>query len=199
MRGDAFQRCFRNYVHVPPLRERKDAIPALFEGFVRSATLGRHFDSFLRDDVKEKLLSYDFPGNVRELKNILERAVAETRNSPLQAEDIHFPKAASGNRLTTPDEQRVADAETDKLYEDYIRVKAAFDGYPEYPGDYDEGRLKGRTFTIDECRFPELVTQSIFRREPRIDGRTLAYIYGLSEGVERQRLRKYKLKLPDRQ
>jgi DNA-binding NtrC family response regulator len=183
---------------LPPLRNRMDIIPRLYAYFVNKVAQerGAHFDPFLRDDVKNKLLSYNYPGNIREFEQIITNAVKRARNSPLQAEDIRYHHESSGPQPATPDEQRVADAETEKLYADYNRVKEEFDGYPEFPDDYDDGRLRGRVFTVDECRFPELVTKNIFRRDPRIDGRTLAFIYGLSEGIERQRLRKYKLRLP---
>jgi len=196
MRGDSFQRCFRNHVHLPPLRERKDTIPALFEDFVRVATQGRHFDSFLRDDVKEKLVSYDFPGNIRELKHMVERAIAKTRNSPLQADDIEIPHRAPETSLSQPEGQ-AAEAELRRLLDDAEAVRSQFaanpGGYPKDPEDYVPGkksgtksRVRGRDYTIDETRYPRRVIESLIARDPEVSGKKLAFTLGKSERATRK-------------
>ena len=74
-REDLFFRLNVVRIHIPPLRERKDDIPLLTAWIIKklNANMGRHF-SGLTPEAMEKLKSYDFYGNIRELENILERA-----------------------------------------------------------------------------------------------------------------------------
>ncbi len=75
-RRDLFYRLNVISVHLPPLRERRDDIVLLAEGFLqRSGEQRRETPTRLGDDAVEAMLSYAWPGNVRELENALERAV----------------------------------------------------------------------------------------------------------------------------
>ncbi len=75
-RIDLFHRLNIFSIDIPPLRERKEDIPLLFNYFVKY-----FFDKYNKEIVKvensvvTKLINYNFPGNIRELKNIIERAV----------------------------------------------------------------------------------------------------------------------------
>lgn len=73
-RQDLYYRLATFPVYVPPLRERKEDIPAIAEHFLRKIGDG-HLHIPLPNDVIEILSSYNFPGNIRELRNIIERAV----------------------------------------------------------------------------------------------------------------------------
>ena len=71
-------------VTVPPLRERMEDLPGLVDFFVRKIEKDQKKKiTRISDDAWEYLLNYDFPGNVRELKNILERMVALSENGEL--------------------------------------------------------------------------------------------------------------------
>ncbi len=73
-RQDLYYRLSAFPVKIPPLRQRKDDIVALAEHFLAQMPEGeRHIP--LSSEVIEKLLGYDYPGNVRELRNIIERAM----------------------------------------------------------------------------------------------------------------------------
>jgi len=73
-RQDLYYRLSAFPVKIPPLRQRKDDIVALAEHFLAQMPDGeRHIP--LSSEVIEKLLGYDYPGNVRELRNIIERAM----------------------------------------------------------------------------------------------------------------------------
>jgi PAS domain S-box-containing protein len=75
-RRDLFYRLNVISVHLPPLRERRDDIVLLAEGFLqRSGEQRQEAPKRLGDDAVEAMLSYAWPGNVRELENALERAV----------------------------------------------------------------------------------------------------------------------------
>jgi transcriptional regulator with PAS, ATPase and Fis domain len=72
-REDLYYRLAAFPVHVPALRERKDDIPLLAEYFLEHMEEGEN-SLPLAPDVIQRLLSYDYPGNIRELRNIIERA-----------------------------------------------------------------------------------------------------------------------------
>ncbi|NPA48825.1 MAG: PAS domain-containing protein [Thermodesulfobacteria bacterium] len=72
-RQDLFYRLNVARIHLPPLRERKEDIPLLVEYFIQKfrASKGRNIIGITEEALKI-LLNYDFPGNVRELENIIE-------------------------------------------------------------------------------------------------------------------------------
>jgi len=86
-REDLFYRFNTFVIHVPPLRERKEDILILFENFLNhfSAVLNKKITHVDRD-LYDLLLGYSFPGNVRELKNMVERAVILCEKSVLKKE-----------------------------------------------------------------------------------------------------------------
>jgi DNA-binding NtrC family response regulator len=76
-RADLFYRLNVISLHVPPLRQRREDIPALSEHFL--AIFRERFNRpalDLSDEARQRLGAYDWPGNVRELRNALERAAA---------------------------------------------------------------------------------------------------------------------------
>jgi len=89
-RPDLFYRLNSFVIHIPPLRERKDDIPLLVDYFVKefSSKLGKKINH-IKKNVIEHLLQYNFPGNVRELKHMIENAVILCNGSKLRIE--HFP------------------------------------------------------------------------------------------------------------
>ena len=77
VRSDLYYRLNVVKVVLPPLRERKDDVPALVAHFLRDLNdrVGRRVRG-VSPEAMEALLAYDFPGNVRELEHLLERALA---------------------------------------------------------------------------------------------------------------------------
>jgi two-component system response regulator HupR/HoxA len=76
-RGDLFYRLRVAALALPPLRERKDEIPALIAHFVRKALAETNRKQIVvGDDVVAAMLLYDWPGNLRQLSNELRRMVA---------------------------------------------------------------------------------------------------------------------------
>jgi len=75
-REDLFYRLNVFPIFIPPLRERKDDIPRLLYHFLKvyCRQIGKQVDGF-SDDAVETLVNYDWPGNVRQLKNVVERLV----------------------------------------------------------------------------------------------------------------------------
>ena len=72
-RSDLYYRLCVLAIHIPPLRERKEDIPALCQYFIKK--LAPFFNPEIADSEIEKLMNYDWPGNVRELRNIIERSI----------------------------------------------------------------------------------------------------------------------------
>ena len=75
-REDLYYRLNVFPIHIPPLRERREDIPLLVEHFISRATVDlRLAKPELSDDVTALLISHDWPGNIRELQNVVERMV----------------------------------------------------------------------------------------------------------------------------
>ncbi len=90
-REDLYYRLNVISLGMPPLRKRTGDIPILANFIIAQLAERENTDNFtFTDDAIAKLNSYDFPGNVRELENILERAVAFCDNHTITADDIHF-------------------------------------------------------------------------------------------------------------
>ncbi len=91
-REDLYYRINLITVHLPPLRERKDDIPALAAYFINKQCEANALPPVtLSDDTVKRLKSFSYPGNIRQLKNIVERAVLMSGKSVITAEDIELP------------------------------------------------------------------------------------------------------------
>ncbi len=98
-REDLFYRINVITMNIPPLRDRREDIPVLVDQFIkRFAEQNRKSIEGVSREARDLLLRYDYPGNVRELENIIERAVVISRNSLLMKEDFPFrePDKAPG-------------------------------------------------------------------------------------------------------
>lgn len=86
---DLFYRLNVIPIELPPLRERREDIPALVEHFVakHAQRIGRRIDK-MEDGVLTSLQQYDWPGNVRELENTIERAVVLTQGPVISSQVI---------------------------------------------------------------------------------------------------------------
>jgi two-component system NtrC family response regulator len=90
-RDDLYYRLKVVVISVPPLRERREDIPALIDHFLKryAEENGKNIKG-ITSEARDILLKYDYPGNVRELENIIERAVVISRDSVLSSEDLPF-------------------------------------------------------------------------------------------------------------
>jgi DNA-binding NtrC family response regulator len=87
-------------IEIPPLAARKDDIPLLSLYFIKKYSQLMHKEvSEISEEAMEILLLYDFPGNVRELENIIERGVALTHGQTI--EKAHLPDDLRGAALQT--------------------------------------------------------------------------------------------------
>jgi len=88
-RDDLYYRLNVFPIHVPALRERRDDIPLLVRHYVArySAAMKRSIDA-IDPQVMNALAGYDWPGNIRELQNVVERAVVMCQGSTLTIDEI---------------------------------------------------------------------------------------------------------------
>ena len=96
-REDLYYRLACINVELPPLRARRSDIAVLAEALLARVNQANRAHCYLTGEAMEKLTNYDFPGNVRELRNILQRAVAMcgANNGAIAADGIVF-SAATG-------------------------------------------------------------------------------------------------------
>jgi two-component system response regulator PilR (NtrC family) len=94
-RHDLYYRINVIELPVPPLRDRRDDIPVIARAVLQRLA-GELGEPALRltPEADLRLAAYGFPGNVRELENILERAVALSEGTQIQAADLLLPQAA---------------------------------------------------------------------------------------------------------
>ncbi|MHC1745323.1 MAG: sigma-54-dependent transcriptional regulator [Syntrophobacteraceae bacterium] len=90
-REDFYYRINVISIPIPPLRERLDDIPILADHFLKrySHETGKHVEGFTQKAV-ELLTSYHWPGNIRELRNVIERAVVLARGRMIGASELTF-------------------------------------------------------------------------------------------------------------
>lgn len=85
-RADLFHRLSVIPIHVPPLREIIDDIPVLVDHFMDSLGL----KGVITNSALDMMQEYNWPGNMRELRNVLERACALSQNNQITAGDLHL-------------------------------------------------------------------------------------------------------------
>jgi two-component system, NtrC family, response regulator PilR len=96
-RQDLFYRINVIELRVPPLRERREDIPKLAARVLERLAQGSGGPpARLAPEALKALLAYDFPGNVRELENVLERAVAMCEGGNITAEDLRLTIRSAG-------------------------------------------------------------------------------------------------------
>ncbi len=96
-RADLFFRLNAFNIKVPPLRERRDDIPALAEHFLRNHNFSTRVNKTLSSSAARNLIAYDWPGNVRELKNMVERAIILSGDrTKIRPEHFTFSQSSNG-------------------------------------------------------------------------------------------------------
>jgi transcriptional regulator with GAF, ATPase, and Fis domain len=101
-REDLYFRLSVIHVELPPLRERKDDVPALAEVFLREIGTRRGLPMSFASDALSTLQSHNWPGNVRELKNVVERAASLTEGATVQRSDLMFNRDSGPPRHVGP-------------------------------------------------------------------------------------------------
>jgi len=89
-RQDLFYRVSVLKIYIPPLRKRREDIPILAEEILRRASSKVDVHKVLLPDALNKLLEYDYPGNIRELENILKKAMVLSKDNEITRDHIIF-------------------------------------------------------------------------------------------------------------
>ncbi len=96
-REDLYYRLSVIPLHLPPLRERKDDIPGLVNHFLKKHDAPAEV-SFTSEGL-QKLQNYDWPGNIRELQNVVERSVILRSGPKITAQDILLPHSGEQSSI----------------------------------------------------------------------------------------------------
>ncbi|MDR1249785.1 MAG: sigma 54-interacting transcriptional regulator, partial [Treponema sp.] len=105
-REDLYYRLNVFRLDIPPLRDRAEDIPLLAEQLLKklSSRMGRPLPT-LSPGAAEKLCGYPFPGNVRELENVLERALIYREGGDIKADDIDLRRPGAAAAASAGDER----------------------------------------------------------------------------------------------
>jgi DNA-binding NtrC family response regulator len=157
-REDLFYRLNVIPVHIPPLRERTEDVPALVEAFLRRHADGRR--RFFSPEALERLLAHGWRGNGRELENVIERALALSDAETLGPEDVPLPGGA------TPEQPRG---------EDFLAAAAAHGmSLHELSERYTEQVLRSTAGNkVQAARVLGIDRKTLYRRAER-EARTVA-------------------------
>jgi DNA-binding NtrC family response regulator len=124
-RGDLYYRLNLHHVHMPPLRDRLEDVPLLVDHFLTRYGRGTGVTG-CSPAALDVLVAHEYPGNVRELEHIIQRAVAVSRSSQIETDDLPQELLASRS-LPIPSEGSVA-AARDRAERDMILATLARNG-----------------------------------------------------------------------
>jgi len=130
-REDLYYRLKVVAIPLPPLRERREDIPLLIDHFLKRFN-DRHNRSVkgVTSEARDMLIKYDYPGNVRELENVIERAVILTRGDYISKEDLPLVPAGTDSAQEKRMKDTVGALEKRMITEalvnaDWVQTKAA--------------------------------------------------------------------------
>ena len=132
-REDLFYRLNVIHLIVPPLRERREDIPLLLDHFLRNFTNGngngngnhRPIVQAITPEAVAALREYAWPGNVRQLENVIERLVVTGRHEVIQVDDLPFELRSPSQVNTRPRRERRRTI-SDDLYGKLIQDRESF-------------------------------------------------------------------------
>jgi DNA-binding NtrC family response regulator len=117
-RLDLFHRLNIFNIHIPPLRDRKEDISPLASHFLQKYSARYHrMDLDLTDDALKRLESYDYPGNVRELENIIEKTVLMVEKKEITAEQLMVPNLNSDQKIDHRERRSLGQMEKNMIVE----------------------------------------------------------------------------------
>lgn len=105
-RKDLYYRINVMRFHIPPLKERKEDIPLLIKHILRKKEQEGEPEQKINKKALKKLMDYDFPGNIRELENIIERAYVLSEGNDITEKEIklnHELEESNRNMNITPE------------------------------------------------------------------------------------------------
>jgi transcriptional regulator with PAS, ATPase and Fis domain len=145
-RADLYYRLNVIGIRIPPLRARREDIPLLFDHFLRRYA-GAHSVSTptVTAEAMDALVRFDWPGNVRQLKNIAERVIVRARHSTISVSDLP-PELLANPRPASRAPQPSKGSEIERLFECMVKDRESF-WSAVYPA------FMTRDLTRDDVRF----------------------------------------------
>lgn len=150
-RQDLYYRINVIGVLVPSLRERLEDLPALTSAILKRITTGDGKSAQLDPSALRALQNYTFPGNVRELENMLERALALSDGENITAEDLQFP----ANRAAPPIDPS---ASIERSKPQSRSVKEAYGDLEGYLENLEREIISA---ALEECRWNKTATAKL--------------------------------------
>jgi formate hydrogenlyase transcriptional activator len=149
-RPDLFYRLNVFPIHLPPLRERRQDIPALAHEFLRRAEgpLGRRFAGIEAASL-ERLMAFDWPGNIRQLQSIIEQSAILCDEGSLRVSSSLFEERRPAGVSDTGWDSTLISHER-RLIEDTLRLT--------------RGRVSGRSGAAERLGIPASTLESKIRR-----------------------------------
>lgn len=142
-REDLYYRLNIVSLHIPPLRERREDILPLIDYFIEKYAKENNRNKLtLSKEAVDLLIKYNFPGNVRELENIIERAIVLCRSEAITLNDL--PNVVKGFKV----EKEIPQIETGSLIDqvEELEKKLIFDALSSANGNQSQaGRMLGLT------------------------------------------------------
>jgi two-component system, NtrC family, response regulator AtoC len=118
-REDLLYRLDVVHLHLPPLRERREDIPALIEHFASTHARGG-VRPVVTEEAMQRLCQYDWPGNVRQLENVVARALALNVTGILTSQDFPEPMGEAQGKLVGLAEDMPSLAELSRRYAAHV-------------------------------------------------------------------------------
>lgn len=114
-REDLYYRLNVFSIYIPPLRERKEDIPLLVENFIEkfNIEMKKNIEG-IEENAMKLLLSYDWPGNARELRNVIERAMVVAKGRVITESDL--------NLFSSVDRQPLANKSLEEVEKEHIKL-----------------------------------------------------------------------------
>ena len=148
-RQDLYYRINVIDVRVPSLRERLEDVPALTKNILtRIGTAHGTAEARLENSAVNALNNYTFPGNVRELENILERALALSEGDSITADDLQFSSATTRDPVSSQDENS---ERSDKAHESH-------NAYGDLEGYLEDIEREMISRALEQCRWNKTET-----------------------------------------
>jgi psp operon transcriptional activator len=147
-REDLLDRLAFDVITLPPLRERPDDIPILARHFAISMIkeLGREYFPGFTKTAAKALQDYDWPGNIRELKNVVERCVYQSEDPDQPVKEVVFDPFASPYR---PLKRSIGTGAVIKGNDEDSLVISSI-GFKQQVSDYEQKILKE---ALRQCQF----------------------------------------------
>ena len=147
-RSDLYYRLNVFPIRIPPLRERAEDIPLLVSYFVQkfAKQMQKKIEGVPAAAMK-KLTTWEWPGNIRELENFMERAVILTRGKSLEAPLAELRKLNTDEPTQAPEPQRKEDIA--RIVKETIK---ALDGKKTVADDYDKQQREEIVRVLIECK-----------------------------------------------